>query len=207
MERDSFFGLCKCLKTWWPGTELNRRRQPFQGCALPPELPGHCLDHSRHQASSRAALVTLGRRRLSADAVNQNHSLSVRNVLDYSNRYSIAQTPCLSAAQSLRVFITIFTFLRSTSNERFGLLTFCLVGRAIPFTADQNGQAHEVEIMCFAARPCVWLIVRSTSLTLLPSFATIATIPAFAAISSRRRCGCFPAIASTFARRSALCAV
>src|SRR5579864_3000939 len=26
---------------WWPGTELNRRRQPFQGCALPPELPGH----------------------------------------------------------------------------------------------------------------------------------------------------------------------
>ena len=32
---------CKLLKTWWPGTELNRRRQPFQGCALPPELPGH----------------------------------------------------------------------------------------------------------------------------------------------------------------------
>ena len=29
------------MKTWWPGTELNRRRQPFQGCALPPELPGH----------------------------------------------------------------------------------------------------------------------------------------------------------------------
>ncbi len=29
---------------WWPGTELNRRRQPFQGCALPPELPGHALD-------------------------------------------------------------------------------------------------------------------------------------------------------------------
>src|SRR6185503_6125742 len=26
---------------WCPGTELNRRRQPFQGCALPPELPGH----------------------------------------------------------------------------------------------------------------------------------------------------------------------
>jgi hypothetical protein len=23
------------------GTELNRRRQPFQGCALPPELPRH----------------------------------------------------------------------------------------------------------------------------------------------------------------------
>ncbi len=25
---------------WWPGTESNRRRQPFQGCALPAELPG-----------------------------------------------------------------------------------------------------------------------------------------------------------------------
>jgi hypothetical protein len=25
------------LKTWWPGTELNRRRQPFQGW-LPPLL-------------------------------------------------------------------------------------------------------------------------------------------------------------------------
>jgi hypothetical protein len=24
---------------WCRGTELNRRRQPFQGCALPPELP------------------------------------------------------------------------------------------------------------------------------------------------------------------------
>ena len=25
---------------WWPGTESNRRRRPFQGCALPAELPG-----------------------------------------------------------------------------------------------------------------------------------------------------------------------
>src|SRR5580698_10264632 len=33
--------MLSCEKTWWPGTELNRRRQPFQGCALPPELPGH----------------------------------------------------------------------------------------------------------------------------------------------------------------------
>ena len=33
-------GGCKLLKTWWPGTELNRRRRPFQGRALPTELPG-----------------------------------------------------------------------------------------------------------------------------------------------------------------------
>jgi len=25
----------KSLKTWWPGTELNRRSQPFQGCSHP----------------------------------------------------------------------------------------------------------------------------------------------------------------------------
>src|SRR5215469_1046258 len=30
----------KSLIKWWPGTESNRRRQPFQGCALPTELPG-----------------------------------------------------------------------------------------------------------------------------------------------------------------------
>ena len=41
-----------CFEKWWPGTELNRRRQPFQGCALPPELPGHavrkrCLPETR----------------------------------------------------------------------------------------------------------------------------------------------------------------
>ena len=32
---------CNSLILWWPGTESNRRRQPFQGCALPSELPGH----------------------------------------------------------------------------------------------------------------------------------------------------------------------
>ena len=30
----------KCLETWWPGTESNRRRQPFQGCALPNSASG-----------------------------------------------------------------------------------------------------------------------------------------------------------------------
>ena len=27
-------------KEWWPGTESNRRHKPFQGSALPTELPG-----------------------------------------------------------------------------------------------------------------------------------------------------------------------
>jgi hypothetical protein len=35
------------FEMWWPGTELNRRRQPFQGCALPPELPGHISKHTQ----------------------------------------------------------------------------------------------------------------------------------------------------------------
>ena len=26
---------CKSFEMWWPGRELNPRRQPFQGCALP----------------------------------------------------------------------------------------------------------------------------------------------------------------------------
>jgi hypothetical protein len=43
---------------WWPGTELNRRRQPFQGCALPTELPGRsaypdCTRYTALQARRR----------------------------------------------------------------------------------------------------------------------------------------------------------
>src|ERR1022692_2857161 len=40
-DAKAFRTACKSLILWWPGTELNRRRQPFQGCALPAELPGH----------------------------------------------------------------------------------------------------------------------------------------------------------------------
>ena len=35
-----FLVTAKLFRMWWPGTESNRRRQPFQGCALPAELPG-----------------------------------------------------------------------------------------------------------------------------------------------------------------------
>jgi hypothetical protein len=28
----AFWKVCKLLKRWWPGTEPNRRRRPFQGC-------------------------------------------------------------------------------------------------------------------------------------------------------------------------------
>src|SRR5208282_1101585 len=51
----------KFFEMWWPGTELNRRRQPFQGCALPPELPGHF----------RTSRFT----KLLADRFGRNHAL------------------------------------------------------------------------------------------------------------------------------------
>jgi hypothetical protein len=38
------------LREWWPGTESNRRRQPFQGCALPTELPGREVVSPFYQA-------------------------------------------------------------------------------------------------------------------------------------------------------------
>ena len=37
MEQVGVSARTKCFVLWWPGTELNRRRQPFQGCS-PPKL-------------------------------------------------------------------------------------------------------------------------------------------------------------------------
>src|SRR5580704_6767901 len=77
----SFLAAAKCLKRWWPGTELNRRRQPFQGCALPPELPGHVSRSTYPLRSTR--IVAL--RRLSWGCQPENSSTSnARNVVDYS---------------------------------------------------------------------------------------------------------------------------
>src|SRR5579864_1756535 len=47
--------LANCFRLWWPGTELNRRRQPFQGCALPPELPGHFPKTAFHRLRAQFA--------------------------------------------------------------------------------------------------------------------------------------------------------
>src|SRR5215213_7001100 len=40
MHLSSFWGVAQ---EWWPGTESNRRRRPFQGRALPTELPGQMV--------------------------------------------------------------------------------------------------------------------------------------------------------------------
>jgi hypothetical protein len=49
----------KYFEMWWPGTELNRRRQPFQGCALPPELPGHVSKPAQPPRAARIVHFTL----------------------------------------------------------------------------------------------------------------------------------------------------
>ncbi len=76
----------KLLKRWWPGTESNRRRQPFQGCALPAELPGHSRMARRHASLRVTRLLSEGpRRSAEKDALRAEP-------LDYSNRVRNAQT-------------------------------------------------------------------------------------------------------------------
>src|SRR5271170_591221 len=57
-----FLAADKCFSLWWPGTESNRRRQPFQGCALPTELPGRNSAGTPplyHSSMLRARFATL----------------------------------------------------------------------------------------------------------------------------------------------------
>ncbi len=54
--RENYPAAAKGSRMWWPGTESNRRRRPFQGRALPAELPGHnSFILADAQASRRAA--------------------------------------------------------------------------------------------------------------------------------------------------------
>src|SRR5580658_6629760 len=76
---------------WWPGTELNRRRQPFQGCALPPELPGHVSKPALRAAGREDCSLHAGCRR---DGCNRSDAGSVRNVFDYSNARGFPQRLC-----------------------------------------------------------------------------------------------------------------
>jgi hypothetical protein len=83
--------MLSSTKIWWPGTELNRRRQPFQGCALPPELPGHVLDSQLGRW--RRALYSRPRRCLSriSSKNKQSNAGSVWNSQDYSNHLGFTQ--------------------------------------------------------------------------------------------------------------------
>jgi hypothetical protein len=88
--------MANLLKRWWPGTELNRRRQPFQGCALPPELPGHVRVHSSAARSLRVMWDTreLGR---NTSECRQSKRWKRMKQTDYSNQAGFAQRQRLEA--------------------------------------------------------------------------------------------------------------
>src|SRR5215468_2439523 len=97
MEQFLLSGVAKCFEMWWPGTELNRRRQPFQGCALPPELPGHiyALDFAGSFIVGRAGLRSGERQmRLEKRAFSRD---------DYNNPVEFTQSQtCASSVFHLR---------------------------------------------------------------------------------------------------------
>ena len=73
---------------WWPGRELNPRRQPFQGCALPPELPGHVSEPAGFAGHEDCSLHAdfggmVDRKRLDAG--------NVWNGFDYNNHSDFPQ--------------------------------------------------------------------------------------------------------------------
>ena len=120
---------CNCFEMWWPGTELNRRRQPFQGCALPPELPGHVVRRPASPIrgptdgqSGRACTLT-GR-----DCCEAQQSLrcNVRNpciIATYPRSLKIVADNCCTRISVLchalrRVFFIAFRYL--LRNERRG---------------------------------------------------------------------------------------
>ena len=78
----------KSLKTWWPGTELNRRRQPFQGCALPPELPGHILNAAAGSGHSSlcADCDGISRPNWTASARKRVERVNYNNSTDFPQR-------------------------------------------------------------------------------------------------------------------------
>ena len=114
---------CNCFEMWWPGTELNRRRQPFQGCALPPELPGHVLAHSLSAGAVRPRLAGL---RLNGvvSQFGQSDSGSVWNREDYSNGVQFTQWRLLIECPKLG---DCNWLLRSCESARAAGLPFLLL--------------------------------------------------------------------------------
>src|SRR4029077_7065330 len=84
---------------WWPGTELNRRRQPFQGCALPPELPGHISAHSLSAGAGAPRLPAGTWTELPVNSGSQDAG-SVWDRHDYSNGVRFAQIAAAADIQS-----------------------------------------------------------------------------------------------------------
>jgi hypothetical protein len=84
---------CMLLNRWWPGTELNRRRQPFQGCALPPELPGHFLSANRRATTAVDCALSLDGEAAKNRQPIRGERAELRN---YNNPAPFTQNPCES---------------------------------------------------------------------------------------------------------------
>ena len=97
MEQNGKRQARKLLKVWWPGTESNRRRQPFQGCALPPELPGHVRAAPLPDGCELWATPTLANMPGIAGSRNAG---SVWNSPDYNNQVGFPQCAVVSFAVS-----------------------------------------------------------------------------------------------------------
>src|SRR4029077_5197060 len=106
----------KCFGMWWPGTELNRRRQPFQGCALPPELPGHVWAHSLSAGAGRVVGHARTWTELPVSAGSQEAG-SVSNSHDYSNGVGFAQIVAAGFARRGRE--SAMAPLRTENAQRF----------------------------------------------------------------------------------------
>ena len=91
----------RCLKRWCRGTELNRRRQPFQGCALPPELPRHAWNRAGpgRVVAHRCERLPAVRRKSVTTFSDGFHSLSRKSRWTESTSGK-AQADCYCPAQS-----------------------------------------------------------------------------------------------------------
>src|SRR6202158_2341545 len=109
-----------CFEMWWPGTELNRRRQPFQGCALPPELPGHCLRTSGLHSSVHKTTNGRFRRALGA--------LTGRDAAKHNSR-------CAGNRAELSNYSNPATFLKIVADDFSPPLFLLIFFSRIPFHA------------------------------------------------------------------------
>ena len=126
-----------CFEMWWPGTELNRRRQPFQGCALPPELPGHIFGPAYSAGASWFPPVAAGRQpTVNAEACGT--LLIIATAIVFRSTYSTPHTsiPFTDPARAMRSQIPLRAASRLAS-----LIFSSLLRRRFAVLADPRRKA------------------------------------------------------------------
>ena len=118
---------------WWPGTESNRRRQPFQGCALPTELPGHA-----HAESGLDLRPESRKNRCVQDCFDYSQARGLAsNALDFASRdrFGLLLAVQFSAAEfaaAAGIFITALFVGSFRDHRRHGNMT------AMPIHGDKS---------------------------------------------------------------------